>query len=205
MVISVGPISCPLPPNAGSRQRGSATFCRAALAHDAEVVRRAGGFQLNAAFLGAIVKPIQNFLVFLGRHHLLFGNAHAAAHRNQQEGVQGVGAKLARHFQHGGKLVGVVARDGHVDLHRHAQLFQISQAAQGLIKCSRDASKGIVGSGVRSVQTDGDAAHAGIHDLVGYFLGHQRSIGRQGYAQPAIAPIAGQFKNVASKKRFATA
>jgi hypothetical protein len=90
-------------------------------------------------------------------------------------------------------------------LHGHAKLFQISQAAHGLIKCSRDAAKGIVGSGVRSVQTDGDAAHAGIHNLVGYFLGNQSSIRGQGYAQTTIASIAGQFKDVATKKRFATA
>ena len=114
-------------------------------------------------------------------------------------------AHPARHFQHVGKLVGVVARDGHIDLHRHAQFFQIPQAPQGVIKCSRDASKGIVGSGVRSVQTDGDAAHAGIHDLVGYFLGHQSSIGCQGDAQPTLTPIAGQCKDVLAKKRFATA
>ena len=116
----------------GLHERCSAALRRTALAHDAEVVRRAGGFQLDAAFLRAVVKPIQNLFVFVGRHHLLFGDAHTAAHRNQQESVEGVGAQLPRHFQHSGKLVGVMPRDGHVDLHGHAEVFQISQAAQGL-------------------------------------------------------------------------
>jgi hypothetical protein len=62
-----------------------------------------------------------------------------------------------------------------------------------------------VGGGVRSVQADGDAAHAGIHDLTGDFLVDQSSIGSQRHAQSALARVTGQFKNVGTKKRLATA
>ena len=65
----------PIAAKRGLRQRGSAALRRTALAHDAEVVRRAGGFQLDAAFLRAVVKPIQDFFVFVGRHRSLYSSS----------------------------------------------------------------------------------------------------------------------------------
>ena len=47
----------------------------------------------DVAFLLLIVEPVEQFLVLLWRHHLLFGDIHPAAHRNQQEGMQRVGAQ----------------------------------------------------------------------------------------------------------------
>ena len=59
----------------------------AALAHDAEVMRRTGGFQLDAAFQRLIVEPVQHPLVLFRSNHLLGGNIHSAADWNQQEGM----------------------------------------------------------------------------------------------------------------------
>ena len=92
------------------------------LAHHAEIMRRAGGLQFDAAFQRLIVEPVQHPLVLFGSNHLLGGDIDAAAHRHQQEGVQRVGAQRARQVEHVGQLMRVVPRDGGVDLHRDAEL-----------------------------------------------------------------------------------
>ncbi len=92
-------------------------------------MRRARRLQFNSALERLVIEPVQHLLVFLGRDHLLSGDVHAAADGNQQERVQGVGAQAARQVEHQRQLARVVARDRHVDLERHAAIFQMSEAA----------------------------------------------------------------------------
>ena len=53
-----------------------------ALAYYAEIMRRACGFQLNAAFQRLVVKPVQHLFVFFRRDHLLSGNVHPTPYRH---------------------------------------------------------------------------------------------------------------------------
>ena len=81
-----------------------------------------------------------------------FGNINAAADGNQQEGVEGIGAQTAHHVQHVRQFNGIVARDRHIDLHRHAELFQILEAVNGRVEGSGNSAEGVVGFGIGAVQ-----------------------------------------------------
>src|SRR5512133_3546990 len=78
---------------------GGAAVSGTALARDAEVVRRTGRLQLDAALEGLVVEPVQHLLVFLGRNHLLGGNVDTATYRNEQERVQRISAQAAREIE----------------------------------------------------------------------------------------------------------
>ena len=106
------------------------------------------------AISGLVVEPVEDALVLIGRNHLGFGDINAAADRNQQEGVQGIGAEVAHQFQHLGQLGGIVPGDGHVDLHRHAQLFEIPEAVDGGVEGAGNSAEAVVGVGIGAVQRD---------------------------------------------------
>ena len=151
----------------------------APLADHPEVMRSAGGLQLDIANLLLIVKPVENVLVLLRRHHLRLGNVHPATHRNQQESVQGIGPEVANQVKHGGQLFGVVPRDRHIDLHRHADLFEIAKAVNGGIEGARNSAEGVMRFRIYAIQADRDALYPRVHDLAGDFFRHQGSVGGQ--------------------------
>ncbi len=177
----------------------------APLANHAEVVRRAGRLHFDAAFERAIVEPVQHPLVFFRRNHLFGGDIHAATYRHQQEGVQRVRSERLRQFEHLRKLMGIVAGDGGVDLHRHAQILQIAEAGNGGIEGSGNAAETIVGKRIRAVQADGHALHAAIDDHARDVLGHQRAIRGQRHPQTLVRAITRQLKNIRTEERFAAA
>ena len=68
-----------------------------ALAHDAEIMRRASRFEMKRALLALVVHPVEHALVFLGGQHVRLGDLHAATDGHQHEQVQRVGAKFLGH------------------------------------------------------------------------------------------------------------
>ncbi len=70
----------------------------------------------------------------------------------------------------------VVPRDGRIDLHRHAEIFEIAEPGQGRVECARDVAKLVVRGRVHAVETDGHALHAAVDNLARDFLGNQCSI-----------------------------
>ena len=101
--------------------------------------------------------------------------------------------------------MGIVAGDGGVDLHRHAQIFQISETGNGGIECAGNAAESIVSERIRAVEADGDALHAAIDDHARDMLGHQRAIGGQRHAQTFVRAITRQLENIRTEERLATA
>ena len=178
---------------------------RAPLANHAEVVRRAGRLQLDATFQRAIVEPVQHPLVLFRGNHLLGGDIHAATHRHQQECVQRIRPDRLRQFEHLRKLMGIVAGDRRVDLHRHAQIFQIAETGDGGIECAGNAAESIVSQRIGAVQADGNALHAAVDDLLRDLFRDQRAIRGQRHAQAFVRAITRQLENIRTEERFATA
>ena len=176
-----------------------------ALPRHPEVMRSAGGLQLDAAFERLIVEPVQHLLILFRRHHLLGGDIHSASHRHQQEGVQCIGAEGARQVEHGRQLVRVVARDRGVDLHRNSQLLQVAHAVDGGVERAGNAAERIVSVRVRPVQRDRDPLDSGMLDLLRDVFGYQRSVGGQRDAQTAAGGVFGQLENVVTVERFTAA
>ncbi len=184
---------------------GHAPLMDLALLANSKVVGRAGGFQLELPFALPVVKPVQELLVFFGGHHLFRGDVHPAAHRHQQEGVQGVGAQRQGHLQHLRQLVDVVLGDGGVDLGGDPGGLDVFQAALRRLEGPGDAAEAVVGLGVGAVEADGHPADAGGPDLPGHLGGDHGAVGGQGHQQPALPGIGGNLEQVFAVQRFATA
>ena len=110
--------------------------------------------------------------------------------------MQRICSERSREIEHLWKLMGVVAGDGGVDLHGHAQILQIAEASNGGIECAGNAAESVVGQGVGAIQADGHAPHAAIDDHAGNLLGHQRAVCGQRDAQTLVRAIACQLENV---------
>src|SRR5271166_4498565 len=130
-----------------------------------EIMWRAGGLQFNVPGERLIVEPVQHALVLVRRDHLLLSNVYSATHRNQQESVQRVCTQATREIEHSRQLMRIVSRDGCVDLHRHADVLQITQAINGSVECSGYAAEGVMGGGVRAIQRDRNTLDARVLDF----------------------------------------
>ncbi len=106
-------------------------------------------------------------------------------------------------FQHVGQFDGIVLGDRHVDLHRHAELFQILEAVDGRVEGSGNSAEGVVGLGIGAVQGDGDALDAGVDNLLRHFLGDQGAVGGQGDAQTFVGGILRELEDIRAIERFA--
>jgi hypothetical protein len=179
----------------------AALFCLA-LAHDAEVVRRAGSLQFHAARHLCVVHPVQHPLVLHWSDLLVVSDLDAAAHRHQQKEVQRLGPHALGQRQGLLHLMHVVAGNGSVDLVGHAHAAQVFHASNGLVERAWPAED-VVGRGVRSVEADADPPHAALLDAPSHIRVDQRAVGGQGDDQPGIAGVAGDVEDVGSEERLA--
>ena len=53
-----------------------------------------------------------------------------------------------------------------------------------------------MGKRVGSIQADGDATYAGVHDHAGHFLCDQRTVGRQSNPKSLVCAITRQLEDV---------
>ena len=102
-----------------------------AFAHDAEVMRRAGRFEVDLPFDGSIVNPVERLLIFIRLEHDVFGQFHAAPNRYEHEDMQRISAEFQRQIVHAVQLLVVVLGDRGVDLHAHVKLTQGAKALHG--------------------------------------------------------------------------
>ena len=101
--------------------------------------------------------------------------------------------------------MGIVAGDGGVDLHRHAEILQIVETGDGGIECAWDPAECIVSKRVSAVQANRNPADSAIDDLLRNLPGNQRAIRGQRDAQALVCAVARQLKNVLAEERLATA
>ena len=166
-----------------------------ALAHDAVVVRRAGGLEVHAGGLAEVVEPVQHVLVFLGADDLV-GQAGGPAHGHQQEDVPGGRADALAQIEDVLEAVQVVARDRGVDLEGHPGLFKVFDAAHRGFEGPGHAAELVVAGGVGAIDGDGAAVDAGFLDLAGQFGRDQGAVGREGAGQPLVVGIGHQFIDI---------
>ena len=94
----------------------------------------------------------------------------------------------------------IVAGDGRVDLHRHAQVLQIAETGNGGIERARNAAERVVGKRIGAVEADGNALYAAVDDLLRDMLCDQRSVGCQRHAQAFVRAISRQLENIGAEK-----
>src|ERR1700680_1823023 len=92
--------------------------------------------------------------------------------------------------------MGIVAGDGRIDLHRHTQIFQITEASNGSIECAGNTAEAVGRKRVSPVQTDGDATDAAVDDHLRDLPGNQRAIRGQRYAQTLVCAISRQLEDI---------
>ncbi len=153
-----------------------------ALAHDAVVVRRAGGLEVHGGGLAEVVEPVQHVLVFLRRDHLI-GQTRGPAHGHQQEDMPRRRADALAKFEYLLEVVQVVAGDRGVDLELHALGLEAFDAAHGGVERAGHAAEGVMRLGVVAVDGNGATLHARFPDLAGRLRGDQRAVGRHDAAQ----------------------
>jgi len=99
----------------------------------------------------------------------------------------------------------VVAGDRGVDLHRHAESFDVSKSGDRGLEGARNAAEPVVGGCIDAVKTDSHTFYTTGDDLVRDFFGDQGSIGGQRNAKTFVRAILRQLKNIFSEKGLATA
>jgi hypothetical protein len=99
----------------------------------------------------------------------------------------------------------IVAGDGGVDLHRHAQTLQIAETGNGGIERARNPAEGIMSSRIGAIEADGHALYAAVDDHARNVLGHQRAVCRQRNSKTLVRAIARQLENIGTEEWFAPA
>ena len=174
-----------------------------ALAHDAEVVRGAGGLEVQPALEAAVVDPVHRQLILVRLEHDLFGEFHAAADRHQHEDVQRISAEVQRHLVDGIELLVVVLGDGGVDLDRHAGAAQQLERRDAAVECALDLAEAVVGGSVGAVEAHRDALEADIDDPLGDALVHDRAIGGQSDRQADGGGVLSKVEEVGAHQGLA--
>ena len=105
-----------------------------ALAHDAEIVRRARGLEFDPALKLGVVHPVEHLLIFRAPICLVIGNLHAAADGHQQEQMQRLSPEPLGQRQRLGHLVRVVASHRRVDLVRDTDRGQVFHTGERTIE-----------------------------------------------------------------------
>ena len=123
--------------------RDAEAFFPRALAHDAVVVRRAGGLEVHAGAFAEVVEPVQHVFVFLSRDDLV-GQTRGAAHGHQQKDVPGRRADALTELEDFFEAAQVVAGDGGVDLKGHARGFEVFYTPQAGFKSAGHAAEAVV-------------------------------------------------------------
>src|ERR1035438_4902968 len=103
------------------------------------------------------------------------------------------------------KLISVVTRDRGIDLHRHAEIFQITEAGNGGVECTWNAAKSIMRQRISSVQADGNALDAVVNDFARHLLSNQCAICGQRDAQTLVCSTTRQLENIRAEKRLTAA
>ena len=99
----------------------------------------------------------------------------------------------------------VVTSDRGINLHRHAEFFEIAEAGNRRIECSRNSTESVMSLRISAVQTYRDPLDAAIDNLLGYLPGNQSAIRGQRHPQAFIRAITRQLKNIRPEQRFAAA
>ncbi len=100
--------------------------------------------------------------------------------------------------------MGVVAGDGGVDLHRHAERFQVAEAGDGRVEGSgmpRNVSWVMASEPSRLMKRAARRYRDHARDM----LGDQRAVGGESDAQAFVSAVARQLKNVRAEQWFAAA
>ena len=167
-------------------------FLAGALAHDAVVVRRTGGFEMHGGRLAEIIEPVQHVLVFLRRDHLI-RKLGGPAHRHQQEDMPRRRADALAEFEYLLKIMQVIPSDRSVDLKLHALGLETLDAAHGGVERAGHTAERIVFLGVVAVDGDRTALHARFLDLTGVFRRDERPVGGHHAAQALGTRIGDQL------------
>ncbi|MPL61275.1 hypothetical protein SDC9_06845 [bioreactor metagenome] len=170
-------------------------FFLGALAHDAVVVRRAGGFEVHAGALAKIIQPVQHVFVFL-RGDDLIGQAGGTAHGHQQKDVPCGCADTLAQLEYLFEAAQIVARDRGVDLKGHAHGFKVFDAAQRSLERAGYAPEAVVTGGVWPVNGNGAAVDPGILDFLRVLGGYEGAVGRKGAGQALAVGIGHQLVHV---------
>ena len=172
------------------------------LQHKAPVMVRLGGFDA--------VGPAPRFLPQLLEHLFALPRVNtllslAAPDRNQKKHRPEHDAEAFHQLSHHRHLMHVMPGNRGVDLHRHADFFQISKTLQRGFKRAGDAAKRVMCRSAGSVKADRNAADSRFYDLARDFRTDPGAVSGQSHAQPAVRRVTRELEDVFSKERFATA
>ncbi len=173
-----------------------------ALAEDAVIMRRAGGFEVERQAAALVINPVEGFLVLL-RRKLLVGQLLAAAGRHQQERVEGDGADFDRQPEDVRQLRQVDLCHRCVDLKLDAGLLRRFDTPHDLVKGAGHTAEIVVCDGSGAIDAKADAVDAGLFQPARIGLIEQRAARRHHHLQALLRAVAGYLVDVLAQHRIA--